>query len=249
MPTPWLSWPGEVGAHQVVGHLLGLVLGAAHAARRSGWRARGAPVGVRIVGMLGADRLTRPPAAPASTARPGASGLATSGVVSIASTASASRAARSAPSTASVRPANFARSSASVRKLAGSPFGTTTFCAEALAARRDGQLAGHVGGELGLDLRIELAAHLRQQAAHRRVLQQPVAVPAHRAGRQRGGDDERTAELAVHHVLRIGLLLRRLRRSASCPRAAGPSVTALISAGFRSFAARSASAASIPAWP
>ena len=74
----------------------------------------------------------------------------------------APRARRPAPQSA--RPANFARNSASVRKLAGSPFGTTTFWLKLWPRARDGQLAGHVGGELGLDLRVELADHLRQQA-------------------------------------------------------------------------------------
>ena len=136
--------------------------------------------------------------------------FATSAVVSIASTASASRAERSAPSTASVRPANFARSSASVRKLSGSPFGTTTFCAKlwprAATVSLPDMLAGNSASISGSNSQVTFGSSARTVG----VVQQPVAVPAHRAGRERGGDDERAAELAVHHVLRIGLLLRRL---------------------------------------
>ena len=79
----------------------------------------------------------------------------------------ASAAARSAPRTVLVRPANLARSSASDRKLDGSPFGTTTFCSKRLAARLDGQLAGHVGREFGLDLRVERAGPLSAAASGR----------------------------------------------------------------------------------
>ena len=76
------------------------------------------------------------------------------------------RAWRSAPHrvTASARPANFARNSPSVRKFAGSPFGTTTLRTWSWPRARISQLAGHVGGELGLDLGVEVRVDPRQQA-------------------------------------------------------------------------------------
>ena len=72
---------------------------------------------------------TPPPAAPASAGLPDASGWKRRRWRRSPALHRPAARRAPAPSTASARPANFPRSSASVRKFAGSPFGTTTFCA------------------------------------------------------------------------------------------------------------------------
>ena len=176
MPTPWLSWPARLArtrwsaTSSVSSGLLPIRLTMSLASACS---ACGVKLGMErdLRVSLAVLRRSRPPSVPRQPRRHQRRGQAHQAARHprwCRSPAPRRPAAPNVPRPAPHRPGRrtWPRSSASVRKLSGSPFGTTTFWVKVWPRAAIGQLAGHVGGELGLDLRIELAASPSAAGAH-----------------------------------------------------------------------------------